>query len=98
VFEHHHPPTVGRFLDNLKRSVQFLEEFHIIDYSLLVGIHFRDRKNPAPLPGENDLSCPYQLKDNGILALPEAGEVYYVGIIDFLIEYKGEEPPRRDSS
>lgn len=56
------PPCSDWFLANLKRSVQFLEKFRIIDYSLLVGIHFRDRAHPLPLPGEDDLGA-VQLRD-----------------------------------
>lgn len=31
-----------------------LQRYNIIDYSLLVGIHFRDPANPIAFPGEDD--------------------------------------------
>eukprot|EP01051_Picozoa_sp_SAG22_P014492 SAG22_NODE_1765_length_3624_cov_2.026667_5_plen_105_part_00 len=50
----------------------------IIDYSLLVGIHFRDPANPIQFPGEDDPTA-VQLKDGGVLGIPECREVYYIG-------------------
>ena len=67
------------FLTRLKADVEFLRRHSLIDYSLLVGIHFRDKKSDLSF---HDTNC--------IEAREGVQEVYYVEIIDYLIEYGGK--------
>ena len=63
------------FLNLLESDVGFLRDHGLIDYSLLVGIHFKQKGSTADYVA------------NHIMSRDGANEVYYIGIIDFLIKY-----------
>eukprot|EP01052_Picozoa_sp_SAG31_P008354 SAG31_NODE_420_length_15868_cov_11.896823_8_plen_2386_part_00 len=65
----------GWFLNLLEQDVGFLRDHGLIDYSLLVGIHFKQKGSTIDYGG------------NHIPSRDNANEVYYIGIIDFLIKY-----------
>ncbi|KAL6064144.1 Phosphatidylinositol-4-phosphate 5-kinase [Balamuthia mandrillaris] len=80
----------ARFVSLLQRDAEFLASFGIIDYSLLLGVHFLDREENEPVI--TPLSAT-QLKraDGGIFAsdndrMPK-NAIYYCAIIDILQPY-----------
>lgn len=82
--EHHpegllvEPDTYAKFSKALQRDCRVLESFKIIDYSLLLAVHYVNRNGPNP----KELSA-------GIPAWTASGEqlVLFVGIIDILQSY-----------
>ena len=62
-------------LQLLEHDVGFLRDHGLIDYSLLVGIHFKQK------------GVTQDYGTNHIPARDGANEVYYIGVIDFLIKY-----------
>uniref|UniRef100_A0A6B2L4Z5 PIPK domain-containing protein n=1 Tax=Arcella intermedia TaxID=1963864 RepID=A0A6B2L4Z5_9EUKA len=89
------------FIEQLKKDSNFLASFKVMDYSLLLGIAYETpenkEKNEAELKKlkENPFVIPelvqnkFQQYYNGAkVTRPDGGtEVYYVGIIDILIQY-----------
>ncbi|KAG7278897.1 hypothetical protein CRUP_036411 [Coryphaenoides rupestris] len=62
-----------KILDKLNRDVEFLVQMHIMDYSLLLGIHDVERAEQEE-EGEGEV-------------VEEEGEVYFMGLIDVLTHY-----------
>lgn len=84
-------------METLKADCLFFESLGIIDYSLLVGIHFRDRDNKAPNEQSMEDSLCFDDEDEELpdgeleeestclqFESPNQKEVYLVGIIDIL--------------
>jgi len=67
-----------KLLDAHHRDAHFLARFHVMDYSLLVGIHHYNNKPSQNAGGKVPLG--------GILS-KDGCDVYFAGIIDFLIAY-----------
>jgi hypothetical protein len=42
-----------KLLDTIKKDVDFFAKCEIIDYSLLIGLHFQ-KQHPPPAPGTNN--------------------------------------------
>ncbi|GAB5369723.1 hypothetical protein AAMO2058_001430000 [Amorphochlora amoebiformis] len=112
----------GNLRENMRGDVNFLSSQGIIDYSMLVGIHYPDLPDPREKTGETQsghrrLSSNYPLPKNyrtevqsldgkamdmtqvtkevikmdrmdvGIAGKSERKEVYFIGIIDILIQF-----------
>ena len=60
----------------LKADVAFLRSHSLLDYSLLVGIHFQDKASDLSFDGTN-----------AVFSRDGENEVYYIEIIDYLIQY-----------
>eukprot|EP00927_Polykrikos_kofoidii_P036586 TRINITY_DN30886_c0_g1_i2.p1 TRINITY_DN30886_c0_g1~~TRINITY_DN30886_c0_g1_i2.p1 ORF type:complete len:1002 (-),score=161.67 TRINITY_DN30886_c0_g1_i2:292-3297(-) len=60
---------------------RFLEEFQVMDYSVLIGIHKCEKQ-----PSGTEFKAGWRDPDRGIMA-SSGGAIYFVGIIDFLISY-----------
>lgn len=71
-----------QFIQQLEKDAKFLESLSIIDYSLLLGIAPRDKNVTAFNPQK-----PFYQQYNGGMLNEEDDEVYFVGIIDTLINY-----------
>jgi len=84
------PQRKGALLDQLKRDCKFLGQLNIMDYSLLIGIHYADRENdrsgpPSPLPPaiaakmngpEPDyFHSIFQTNDGGMRAVDDSGNL-----------------------
>lgn len=81
------------FIDQIKRDTAFLRTSEIMDYSLLVGIHFNDGAATLAPSEVEDERC-FTADDGGMHSSPYKGrpaaiETYYVGIIDILQKYNG---------
>ena len=63
-------------MKRLKADVAFLQSHSLIDYSLLVGIHFKDKTSDLDFEGTNPIN-----------SKQGESEVYYIEIIDYLIKY-----------
>ncbi|AOA60694.1 Phosphatidylinositol-4-phosphate 5-kinase [Komagataella phaffii CBS 7435] len=82
------PQKAKDFLNQLRSDVDLLERLNIMDYSLLVGIHYepnRLKKNNTPetlmsFEGRSELRATDYLNN-------DLDEVYYVGVIDCLTNY-----------
>jgi hypothetical protein len=59
------PIHFDRSLTQLRRDTQLLNSLNIMDYSLLLGIHYRDRPIPAEL--QEDMSAE-EMEQLGTLA------------------------------
>lgn len=70
-----------RFLDQLWKDVNLLASMNTMDYSLLVGIHF---KNNSPSLNTTDVSTDLKDINNSIF---NNDVIYFVGIIDCLTDY-----------
>jgi hypothetical protein len=86
------------FLNQLERDVDFLESHGICDYSLLVGIHFRDRDliNKEKSAPSKEIFNPsskgsFFKKDYGgiysVVSNRPGNEIYFIGLIDILTTY-----------
>lgn len=66
-----HPIKAKTFIEQLRKDAEFLASLHIMDYSLLLGMHFVDR--PVPLDGPRAVSDQERLSSipDGMLKLPE---------------------------
>jgi len=84
------PETRTWFLSRLRDDVAFLRERKIIDYSLLLGIHFGGGSDNcgAKVHGEPGVGAGsvHMRADGGIYG--QNGDVYYCSVIDFLIRYE----------
>lgn len=70
------------FLKQVASDCEFFERMHIIDYSLLVGIHhLRDQHIPR------QESAPLVEKDHGGTISIDRQELYFLGVIDILTFY-----------
>jgi len=82
------PEMKQQFLRQIEKDSQFLEKLGLIDYSLLLGIHYVDKhKGPkdsrdVPINGSNIFTSHH----GGILSA-NGKEVYFIGIIDYLTVY-----------
>jgi len=77
---------------SLRRDTTFLEAHHIIDYSLLVGLHqlsAREQAIPAIFNG------PYFKRYRGGLRSSDGKTAYVLGIIDFLTPYNSRKRAER---
>lgn len=72
---------------------QFLESNNLIDYSLLVGVHYTGQGQSQDFV-EGGRYKPFHKRCLGGLLSADGKEIYYIGIIDFLTTYtlrkKGE--------
>nr|PVC50153.1 1-phosphatidylinositol-4-phosphate 5-kinase [Theileria orientalis] len=74
------PKTEG-FMATLKKDVEFLRDSNLLDYSLLLGVHYRDQsrdqvnweEDREPRPG-----------DQHRIMATDHSRIYYVGIVDLL--------------
>ncbi len=91
-------PRRSKLLNQLSQDTKLLEAMQIIDYSLLVGIADNPNADLIPRnqsgsivrisPNVSNRKRPpfYQTFDGGLLS-DDGKEIYYLGIIDTLIEY-----------
>jgi len=89
------------FIDQIAKDTEFLMTYRVMDYSLLLGIYYPTEKNKSKVDtnlkkrkeGGSYISTLkqnlFQEHYNGIKGVRDDGveEIYYVGIIDILIEY-----------
>ncbi|CAJ1343813.1 unnamed protein product [Effrenium voratum] len=66
-----------QFCAQLELDALLLESFKMMDYSILLGIHFVDPRDASMAPGWHD----------GYLVSQDTNEIYYIGIIDHSIKY-----------
>jgi len=91
---------LGPLKEQLTEDSAFLAEHDVMDYSLLVGIHYETEKNAEELSRrrdelreeeETESRCLFQRHDGCIAGVnPAEGfrkEYYLLGIIDFLVQY-----------
>ncbi len=71
-----HPALHQRLIGTLSRDCKFLEAQGVMDYSLLLGITQQSAQ----------VSRDAQVSDGGWPAA-QGGEVYYMGIIDYLVKF-----------
>jgi len=70
--------VLREFPAQLEVDLQLLESFKMMDYSILLGIHYtEDTDQELAAPGWGD----------GCLVSKDGSEVYFAGIIDFSIKY-----------
>jgi len=95
------PDKCQAFITQIEKDSQFLSTRGVMDYSLLLGIYYPTEKNKAKVEAnlkkrkEGGTYIPtlkqnaFQEHFNGVKAAREDGaeEIYYIGIIDILIEY-----------
>ena len=70
------PDDRARVLAQVREDVRFFEKVGVIDYSLLLGIHYRRRDEEA----ETSL-------DGGLVCGPDQDQVLYLGIIDIFTRF-----------
>jgi len=84
-----HPRTYDMLMDSIKEDVAFLQSHDMMDYSLLVGVANTRGVNTKALFPQNyfdKLASPGEAPV--ISSDPAFGEVYTIGIIDFLSQYQ----------
>lgn len=93
------PEKKSIFLDQLKKDVKLLSKLNTMDYSLLLGIHYKSENNESDFEENQIMSMnpglirPHYFKafEGGIRGSDENNEdieiIYYVGIIDCLTNY-----------
>lgn len=69
----------SRLMEVIQKDCQFFQSHNIIDYSLLVGMHYFSPDEPEAVIEE----------DGGILAVDESC-LYFIGIIDILTQYSSK--------
>jgi Ca2+-binding EF-hand superfamily protein len=76
---------VAKMNSILKNDCEFFRANSIIDYSLLVGIHFSTKPEPGidPQPGSKDQNPP-----GAMLQSVDKSCLYFLGIIDILTNYE----------
>lgn len=90
-----------KFARSLKKDTNFLAEHNVMDYSLLLGIHYETPQNAQKTKDNlerleqsklilNHRPNIFQLDCNGKKCTKPDGttETYYVGIIDILVQYE----------
>jgi 1-phosphatidylinositol-4-phosphate 5-kinase len=85
-------PTKQMLLASLRRDAAFLEQHHIIDYSLLVGFHDVAPGEPAY---QQLQSGPFFKRYRGGLLSSDGKAAYVMGIIDFLTQYNSRKRMER---
>jgi 1-phosphatidylinositol-4-phosphate 5-kinase len=81
-----------KFVEQLQKGVKFLHELQIMDYSLLLGIHYRTSGSGVPQTGKT-LRQPYMFRyDHGGISGVDnnANEVYFCGLIDILQRFNAK--------
>ncbi|KAG2386126.1 hypothetical protein C9374_002572 [Naegleria lovaniensis] len=90
------PLKKERLLKQIMDDTKFLERNEIIDYSLLVGIHETKKFREKPIHYQDPIytTLPsssfrtfYQEDYGGMLSTNQGEEIYFVAIIDILIQY-----------
>ncbi|KAL7068914.1 phosphatidylinositol-4-phosphate 5-kinase family protein [Cryptosporidium serpentis] len=69
-----------KLLDQVTRDCQFLQSHHIMDYSLLLGIHYVD---PQDEDNIKNIGANMELQDFVGAISTDKKKIYYFGIIDF---------------
>jgi len=83
----------AKFKDQVESDSRFLERMEILDYSLLVGIHYEENnsKKRYSTNRTNPRAPFFAREDGGMRAVTASGvpsnEIIFVGIIDILTEY-----------
>jgi 1-phosphatidylinositol-4-phosphate 5-kinase len=85
--------VVGKYtkyllMKQIEDDVQFLHNNNIVDYSLLVAIHFGDKPDDI-LPGDYKKSYKsiFQRNNGGIRTNLDSEVYFYIGIIDILTQW-----------
>lgn len=73
-------------LNQLEKDTQFLSDCGIIDYSLLLGVHYLDEPLP-PRKYVEQPDVPFWKSDCGGMLSDDGKELYFMGIIDTLIHF-----------
>ena len=70
----------------LEKDSKFLADCGIIDYSLLLGVHHIEGPLPPRQPEPCGRYVPFWQKDYGGVLSADKTEIYYMGVIDILIQ------------
>jgi 1-phosphatidylinositol-4-phosphate 5-kinase len=88
------PGTRQSLLHQLKLDAQFLKNNHIIDYSLLVGIHEKELHPNATastdaitITPNTQQYIPFHQRDFGGIQSMDQKQIYFLGVIDIFINY-----------
>eukprot|EP01102_Stenamoeba_stenopodia_P017336 TRINITY_DN6194_c1_g1_i7.p1 TRINITY_DN6194_c1_g1~~TRINITY_DN6194_c1_g1_i7.p1 ORF type:complete len:803 (-),score=175.70 TRINITY_DN6194_c1_g1_i7:84-2492(-) len=91
------PAGRQQLLTQIDKDVKLLESLEVIDYSLIVGIHYRDRYTPDNTVNSGTTLFPqrhlpfHQLVEGGMMGYDQYGnptnEIFFFGIIDILTGY-----------
>lgn len=75
-----------KFQNQLEKDSSFLSSCKIIDYSLLLGIHDIEGELPPEVKPTYGRYVPFWQKNWGGLLSDDKKQVYYMGVIDILIQ------------
>eukprot|EP00026_Physarum_polycephalum_P021669 Phypoly_transcript_25065.p1 GENE.Phypoly_transcript_25065~~Phypoly_transcript_25065.p1 ORF type:complete len:162 (+),score=30.40 Phypoly_transcript_25065:28-486(+) len=102
------PSIKAMFLDQAQKDALLLSSLNIMDYSLLLGIHFTDRDDPHHSQNGVELAQFISSHQEAMsvdklpgaqgltqLISPDKNEIYFVGIIDVLQLYDGKKKSER---
>ena len=78
--------TTALFQSQLEKDSRFLAECGIIDYSLLLGLHNVEGPLPPRAKTAYGQYVPFWQRDWGGLLSDDGTQVYYMGVIDILIQ------------
>ena len=78
--------TTALFQSQLEKDSRFLAECGIIDYSLLLGLHNVEGALPPRAKPVYGRYVPFWQRDWGGLLSDDGTQVYYMGVIDILIQ------------
>ena len=78
--------TTALFQSQLEKDSRFLAECGIIDYSLLLGLHNVEGPLPPRAKPVYGRYVPFWQRDWGGLLSDDGTQVYYMGVIDILIQ------------
>ncbi|KAK8791945.1 hypothetical protein WA158_005322 [Blastocystis sp. Blastoise] len=73
-------------MNQLEKDTQFLSDCGIIDYSLLLGVHYLDNPLP-PRKYVEQPDVPFWKSDCGGMLSDDGKELYFMGVIDILIQF-----------
>jgi len=85
--------VVGKYtkyllLKQIEEDVLFLHSNNIVDYSLLVAIHFGDKEpNVKPIDIKKSYNSIFQRNNGGIRTNLDSEVYFYIGIIDILTQW-----------
>merc|ERR1712166_721184 len=94
-----------QFVKQCRKDMEFLARHHIIDYSLLLGIHRphagtaagtanplarKKSRDKIVVPTPREEGVPFFQADEGGMRAAGSSDIYFVGVIDILIQYRSK--------
>lgn len=77
-------------LDQIHKDCHFFVANNIIDYSLLLGIHYKKKKELQQLESESSLYSEIEPYQDTVSIIPSEmnDKIYYLGIIDIFTQFR----------